>query len=1226
MRCPPAGRVWDEASGADPLRRARLYEAAWRASPGAPPDPAAFLPDDPAQRPAALLALLRSDLALRREARRPVAIESYRRRFGDLDAEVLVALIYEDYCLREEAGEAPEAAEYEARFPEVAAAFREVLEIHGLVAEGPSTWPDGPDGLAAFPEAGQTIAGFHLVEELGRGAFGRVFRAEERQLADRPVALKVTRAGSREPQTLARLQHTHIVPVHSYRTDPATGLHLLCMPYLGRVTLARLLEAAGLRSSRGGAALVEALDRLEPGPAAGSAARRALAGRTYARAIAWWGARLAEALQFAHERGVLHLDVKPSNVLITGDGLPMLLDFNLARAPRTEPGGPRVGGTLGYMAPEQLEGLVAGHAVPIDHRADIYALGVVLFEALAGRPFSDPSQTLKRADGPDRLIRERHAGAPRLRAAHPEVPPALEAVVRRCLEPEPAGRYAAAAELAADLQAVADDAPLRHASEPLAGRALRWLRRRRRRIALATPAALTLLALGLAQYEARANLRRVESRADQCLRDGDRDGARGEFVAAEAQYAAAAELARGHPELAALGRAAERRRRSAHDVAEFSRRADALRSRLLGFGDPEGLADELKAALRPFAVLDDPDWWRRGELDWLGTAGRSRLLGEIDDLLFLWVWKSDPRGDPETSRRAVALCDRALAFAESKGPWRALRARHAGTPPPSGAGGPAAEPSARACFQWALLRSLDRDIEAALAWLERAARLRPGDYWSHFVLAYFQQATAVERALAHYDVAIALRPDLPWARVNRAGLYWSRRGAWDRALDDLTRALADARGRDKATVRLEQGLVLQRLGDLPGARAAFEAVLACDPYPDAARLARLGRASLDIEAGATGRAWAEYDALLARDPAERRARLGRALLALRLGRAAAAEDDLGALLRGASPPADRAEVLEARALARLALGRPAEAVADAAEALRLEAGPGRLRLRDRALLAAGRPLDVRLSDPDEVALWPCGGPGLAADLRAGVDRLATAADAPEPTTALAASRLRALSLAALGAHAAASAEADRLVERAPHAASGYRARALVRRAAGDRRGALADVAWALALEPDEPRLLELRGRLALEAGDPRGALADFDRAILRGAEGALRGPRATALMALGRDEAAVADWSRALEFDPADPAAYLGRARAFLRLGLAHPALADLERAADWAGDRPAPLARIALTYARALRLRPDRLPRVQALARRAAAAWLRQVIGAVAVRPAAAARDPRAP
>lgn len=237
-----SSRIWDDVSLPIVARLARRYETDWRGSPGRRPEPRDYLPADPDLRPAALLALLRIDLDLRWGARERVAVEWYRDRYPELGSESLVALLYEEYCLREEAGESPEAAEYAARFPEVADTFREVLDIHGLVRPDQAPASRAPSQpTTPLPEVGQTIAGFRLIEELGRGAFARVFRAEERLLADRPVALKVTHAGSREPQTLARLQHTHIVPVYSYRTDPATGVHLLCMPYLGRITLAQVL-------------------------------------------------------------------------------------------------------------------------------------------------------------------------------------------------------------------------------------------------------------------------------------------------------------------------------------------------------------------------------------------------------------------------------------------------------------------------------------------------------------------------------------------------------------------------------------------------------------------------------------------------------------------------------------------------------------------------------------------------------------------------------------------------------------------------------------------------------------------------------------------------------------------------------------------------------------------------------------------------------------------------
>ena len=114
----------------------------------------------------------------------------------------------------------------------------------------PSTGAGARAATAAPPRPGEVVGGFRIVTELGRGAFARVYLAEQIELGNRPVALKVSRAEGDEPQMLARLQHTHIVPIHSVHDDPETGLRLLCMPYLGGANLAQVLEAAGARVVR----------------------------------------------------------------------------------------------------------------------------------------------------------------------------------------------------------------------------------------------------------------------------------------------------------------------------------------------------------------------------------------------------------------------------------------------------------------------------------------------------------------------------------------------------------------------------------------------------------------------------------------------------------------------------------------------------------------------------------------------------------------------------------------------------------------------------------------------------------------------------------------------------------------------------------------------------------------------------------------------------------------
>ncbi len=798
--------TWDEASSPAATRLARRFEDAWRdprRRRNDRPDPFDFLPEGDAP-PAAWLALLRADLNLRWDEGESVRVEEYRDRFPGLDAETMVALCYEEFCRREEDGLAPFPAEYDERFPDLRDRLRRVFDIHELVGNAASTdlHVPGPE-LIPFPEARQTIAGFHLVEELGRGSFARVFLAQERQLADRPVALKVARTGSREPQTLARLQHTYIVPVHSYRIDPATGLHLLCMPYFGRVTLARLLADPKAKVAPSGAELLEALDRLDPSEASDdrpshSSARTALARLPFARAIAWWGSRLADALAHAHDRGVLHRDIKPSNVLVTGDGLPMLLDFNLAGEPwadRNDLEPDRLGGTLAYMAPEHLEAVSTGEDDRLDARADVFSLGVLLFEALTGsRPFPSPTGSSV-PEALQRAAEARRRTPPRIREQHPEIPAPLERVIRRCLEPDPADRYPDANELAADLQAVADDAPLRWTREPLHVRAVRRVRRSWKRAVLVAVVAGSAVGLAMAALREEDDRARVATTASALLDEGKQFLLKDEFATALARFEEVCRLTSGRGELIELHYKAVAYNGQARLTAEVRDRADALsraassiRFHLIGVeGRPGEASGNLEALLSPFRVLDDPGWASSPALTMLDPSRKERLFRDVDELLFLFAAGFDAK-DLQGSRRGIALCDRARGFAADPRPWQALRDWLDDSPITSIPDDPQAERSARSCFEWGVLLEKKGRRPAAIGWLDRAAYLEPDNAWYQYHLAITLARSGDARgSLTPYAAAIALEPTNRNFRLGRARALRSI-GEWARAEEDEKRA------------------------------------------------------------------------------------------------------------------------------------------------------------------------------------------------------------------------------------------------------------------------------------------------------------------------------------------------------------------------------------------------------------------------------------------------------
>lgn len=353
---------------------------------------------------------------------------------GD-QSDVIIPLIYEELCLREERGEVVQRQEYVRRFPRWREQLEMLLDCYELLAF--------PSRNVRFPDIGETLGDFELIAELGRGAAGRVFLARQTELSDRYVVLKVTPCIGDEHLSLARLQHSSIVPVYLVQEFPEQGLRVLCMPYLGGLTLSQMLETLRdtppeNRSGRDISRLLDSALDAEPiqlgirGPA-----RQFLSNATYTQAVCWIGACLADALHYAHERGLLHLDVKPSNVLLASDGQPMLLDFHLARE-SCEIAARRVdwiGGTAGYMAPEQqrlLDSLRDGQTsnLLVDRRSDIYALGVLLKELMSGR--------LAKEEVDHSVNRANDSG--------------IQSVIQRCLQVDPKLRFQNAEDVANELR------------------------------------------------------------------------------------------------------------------------------------------------------------------------------------------------------------------------------------------------------------------------------------------------------------------------------------------------------------------------------------------------------------------------------------------------------------------------------------------------------------------------------------------------------------------------------------------------------------------------------------------------------------------------------------------------------------------------------------------------------------------------------------------------------
>lgn len=287
---------------------------------------------------------------------------------------------------------------------------------------------------------------FELLGEVGRGAFGTVYRARDTTL-ERVVAIKVPRSGQlltdedearfvREARSAAQLHHAGIVPV--FEVGRSESFTFIVSEFVEGVTLSDALTARNF-SIRESAELV---------------------------------ARIARALQHAHERGIVHRDLKPSNIMLTSDGIPRVMDFGLAKRDTGEITMTLDGEVLGtpaYMSPEQARG--QGHLV--DGRADVYSLGVILYELLAGElPFRGNSRML--------LHQVLNDEPPPPRSLNDEIPRDLETICLRAMAKESSRRFMSAADLGDDVQRWLAGEPIHARPTSRLESLLRWCGREER--------------------------------------------------------------------------------------------------------------------------------------------------------------------------------------------------------------------------------------------------------------------------------------------------------------------------------------------------------------------------------------------------------------------------------------------------------------------------------------------------------------------------------------------------------------------------------------------------------------------------------------------------------------------------------------------------------------------------------------------------------------------------
>ncbi len=785
-----------------------------------------------------------------------------------------------------------------------------------------------PDQVAAaIAGHGRSLADggprFLVEGPLGRGSQGTVLAVRDRDCG-RQVALKILHPERSHPEDISRfvheaqvtaqLEHPGVMPVHDLGVLPDGTVYYTMKRVAGR-SLADLIEEQGGRPEHR-FALLELF------------------------------VRLCETMAFAHSRGVVHRDLKPRNILVGDYGEVLVCDWGLAKVhglaaavstvrsavPGDDPYATLLGtsvGTPAYMAPEQAR----GDQDAVGPRSDLYALGVVLYEMLAGRsPYvrGDVTRTL------DQVVHGRWTPLDRLDG--PALPPALRAIVHRCLALEPARRYARAEALAADVRAwLAGGAVSAHRETPLE-RGLRWYRRNRRasQAVLATTAIAAVLAtahLGWRRAVTAEQVAGLRAEAGAAELAGDWDRVRGlaerilALVPDDREAITAVQRSEGGRREAA---AAARRRESAlaaQAKAEAAERAAAA-------GDEAGLAAAVDLLQQAIAFAPgDADLVAR-----LRAAAAER--GRLAQAREAAARTADRAAEAERLRRlageAEARGDAAAAVAHLEGAL--LLAPRPEDPP-------------RLTRLTALAQSQEevRAVRTRAAAAEEEARRRRSEAAGHAASAAAAlaaddldaaRAAAARAAALDPATAEALAPGLAAAEARRR----EARAATHLATAGVAAAAAEAAGRRLDLLAASAAVLARRLADgegedAAGVRVALAAVEAEQRDIDRVRTEHLGLQLAELHR-------AEVAAPGATGPR-------RALAAYHAARAVEAE------ARGLAPAAEAAAAAvrswDDGTWADLAAGMARVAVpatAPAVRLIRLEPGP------DRTLVPAGTVIEV----------------------------------------------------------------------------------------------------------------------------------------------------------------------------------------------------------------------------------------------------------------------------